>query len=275
MEALWMLAGRDDLTWPLYFNSRFKDFSDDGVYVHGAYGYRWRHAMGFDQLKVIAEELKKNSESRRCVLQMWDATNNSFDDLHKAMTGGRDVPCNVFGMFDARGGKLNLTVCVRSHDALWGAFGANVVHFSVLLEYVAAMVGIPVGVYRTFSNNFHVYVDVIGGREGLLRLAADAEAHDDYTNEDLQPLPLVSTSIEDWDRDLYEFMFRPGDPVHVYKDNFFNHVARPMYLAWSLRKSKHGTGLKEAQQILAPDWRKACVEWIERREAKKALKETA
>src|SRR6185369_13562421 len=42
MEALWMLAGRDDLAWPLYFNSKFGAYSDNGVTVHGAYGHRWR-----------------------------------------------------------------------------------------------------------------------------------------------------------------------------------------------------------------------------------------
>src|SRR5437667_129280 len=71
MEALWMLAGRNDVEWPAYFASNMRNYSDDGKIFHGAYGYRWRKAMSFDQLALIARELKANSESRRCVLQMW------------------------------------------------------------------------------------------------------------------------------------------------------------------------------------------------------------
>src|SRR3974390_2807104 len=40
-ESLWMLAGRDDLAFLTKFVKRFEDFSDDGLTLHGAYGYRW------------------------------------------------------------------------------------------------------------------------------------------------------------------------------------------------------------------------------------------
>src|SRR5882724_1362648 len=124
MEALWMLAGRNDLAWPLYFNSKFGAYSDDGVTVHGAYGDRWRVGMGFDQLIPIANELKNNPESRRCILQMWDATQEAgqYNDLYKAIGGGKDVPCNTHVYFLVQdGGTLDMTVCCRSNDIILGA----------------------------------------------------------------------------------------------------------------------------------------------------------
>src|SRR5690554_4488682 len=93
-EAMWMLAGRNDLAPLQYFVSTFGQFSDDGKTLNGAYGYRWRHAPemftgfdteqtyernSYDQLNVIIEELRNNPDSRRCVLQMW----NVQDDLMK------------------------------------------------------------------------------------------------------------------------------------------------------------------------------------------------
>ena len=36
MESLWMLAGRNDLAWPVQFNKRFKEYSDDGKSLAGA-----------------------------------------------------------------------------------------------------------------------------------------------------------------------------------------------------------------------------------------------
>jgi len=71
MEALWMLAGRNDVTFPVWFNTRFTEYSDDGLTVHGAYGYRWRHWFGFDQLRTLIAELRRNPTSRRAVLSMW------------------------------------------------------------------------------------------------------------------------------------------------------------------------------------------------------------
>jgi hypothetical protein len=268
MEALWMLVGRNDVEWPAYFASRMTEFSDDGKTFWGAYGYRWRRWFGCDQLELVVQELKKNPESRRAVLAMWDPYNHedACSDLHKVIAGGKDVPCNTHAYFDARGGKLNMTVLCRSNDLWWGCYGANAVHFSVLQEYLAAWVGVPVGLYRQFSNNWHLYTNVVKEKD-LFALATDAEASDAYIYEDIRPMPLVE-SIEAWDQDLKSFMEQPMRD-YQYHEEFFNGVAAPMFAAWHLRKTRQGTGLDMAKDIAAPDWRKACVDWIERREAKK------
>ncbi len=265
MESLWMLAGRNDVEWPQYFNSRFKEYSDDGQFVHGAYGYRWRCAFGFDQLQVIIDELKRNPTSRRCVLQMWDTVDSGMDDLHLAMSGGKDVPCNTHIYFDCRNGQLNMTVCNRSNDAIWGALGANVVHFSILQEYMAYCIGVRVGVYRQFSNNFHAYTDVFT-EEKLRVMASDAYSYNLYPTWNLKPYPLMSTPKELWDKDLQIFMTAPG--TGKFNDTFFTHVAQPMYKAWLDRKEGLGTGRESLGALSAQDWAYACSKWIERRESK-------
>jgi len=53
-----------------------------------------------------------------------------------------------------------------------------------------------------------------------------------------------------------------------YTDPFFMEVARPMFLAWSTRKVKDGTGLEELENLKAEDWKLACLQWIARRERK-------
>jgi hypothetical protein len=92
-ESLWMLAGSRDLASVAYYNSRMAEFSDDGLTLNGAYGYRWRRAWTsrhigsnerVDQLDVLVRHLRAFPESRRAVLQMW----NVEDDLLKI-----DAPC--------------------------------------------------------------------------------------------------------------------------------------------------------------------------------------
>ena len=46
MESLWMLAGRNDLAYVEQYNKRMREYSDDGVELHGAYGYRWINVRG-------------------------------------------------------------------------------------------------------------------------------------------------------------------------------------------------------------------------------------
>lgn len=272
-ESLWMLAGRHDIAFPARFNKNYAGYSDDGVTQHGAYGYRWRSHFGYDQLPIIIKELKANSATRRAVLQMWDATVERKDDLRYAMTPGtKDAPCNTHIYFDARGGYVNMTVLCRSNDIYWGAYGANAVHFSVLQEYVASMAGYPVGVYRQFSNNFHLYTELypnLKGRSAIQQLASTAADFNYY--EDLHWLPLVDNP-EAWDEDLRKFLqWIEKNEVRTpnFENSFFRHTAAPMFVSWEDRKTKASDGLSAAKCILAKDWRRACIEWIERREQRK------
>lgn len=284
MEALWMMAGKSDVNWPSYFNSSIYKFSDDGDDFHGAYGRRWRSWFGYDQLLDIAHELRTKPESRRCVLTMWDAgmrhetklpyREHEASDLHIAMSGGKDVPCNTHIYFMIVAGKLNITVCCRSNDAIWGAYGANAVHFSILQEVMAAMVGVPVGVYYQLSNNFHAYTEVFSTSK-MWELVRDGIANDHYAGSlvgnDRAVIPIVNpmASWQSWFENLEQFLQFPyslGDYSHP----FFNTVAVPMYHSWADRKQKVNDGWDWATKIQAGDWQIACTEWIARRNSKAA-----
>lgn len=160
-EALWMLAGRNDVKSVMRYVKTFGQYSDDGETAYGAYGYRWRgEAFGdsdpaVDQLEVIAHRLRQNWDDRRCVLQMWDSC---LDLGHN----GKDVPCNVTATFQVSlEGKLDLVVFNRSNDIIWGAYFANAFHMSVLLEYMAMKAELPVGTYHQVSVNWHAYENVL------------------------------------------------------------------------------------------------------------------
>lgn len=267
MESLWMLAGRNDVEFCTRFVKRMLNFSDDGKTFHGAYGYRWRVHFGFDQLKPIIEALKANHNDRRQVIQMWDAT----VDLGKQ---GKDFPCNtlVFVAINTDG-ELDITVCNRSNDMIWGAYGANAVHFSVLQEYLASAIGVPVGKYYQVSNNFHAYKDTFDPLKHLADRAPDCYRQTvdcPYSNGLVAPYPLISTDVETWEQDLKMFMSEGA--VLGLKDPFFRKVAVPVYLAHvAYAQNKNENGINEALEILeqckATDWKLACVEWLERRRA--------
>lgn len=286
LESLWMLAGRNDVRFVSTFVKRMREFSDDGSTLWGAYGWRWREFFGYDQLEWIAGELKTNPTSRRCVLQMWNAmtTNHDTDvsqninpDLYWAAKGGKDVPCNTAIYFDLRDGRLNITVTNRSNDIVWGAYGANAVHMSVLQEYMAAWIGVPVGKMWQFSNDLHLYTDVIP-EDKILALASDVANHNYYVNGMLsiadEPAPLIAEgeTIEDFNEDLVVFFSEydqsgwGGSVAQQYETQFFNFVVVPMLAAWGAVKAKSFTAAAQHCQLIgSPDWKIAVREWMERR----------
>ena len=274
-EALWMLAGRRDVAWITQYNKLFSQFSDDGETFHGAYGYRWRQWFMRDQLVWVATELQKRPESRRVVLSMWDP----FVDPEYVAQHGKDAPCNTHAYVDCRNEKLNITVCCRSNDVWWGAYGSNAVHFSVLQEVLAAMVGVPVGVYRQFSNNLHIYYNTVPearSPEQLKELALEVEsanAYDNFTR--YVPYPVVGrTPVALWFEDLTQFMRNPlVSGRFAWRSDFFKNVAAPMAEAWHARRTKTESGMAYASDIVAEDWRKACMDWIQRKEEACAARE--
>lgn len=101
-EALWMLAGRQDVDPVAHYVNRMREFSDDGHTLNGAYGWRWRAARGepqlmrngvyrpgVDQLLLLAAHLKSLPDSRRAVLSMW----NVEQDLTKIGGIGNRMKC--------------------------------------------------------------------------------------------------------------------------------------------------------------------------------------
>ena len=260
MEALWMLGGRNDLAWPLFFNSRFAGYSDDGKTLHGAYGHRWRHAFGKDQIRWVVDELREHPESRRCVIGMWNPATDLGHD-------GKDVPCNTTIFFMVRDGKLDMTVTCRSNDILWGAYGANAVHMSMLHELVARAAFMEVGTYYQVSNNYHLYGDVLSYAKAG-EMATSAGATDYYTMDEMRhvcPAKIMTVDFYQWEVDLNNFLNNPLGGTADYNDPWFARVAEPMYRAWDARKNKRNDGMVGAAMIAAPDWRQACIEWIQRR----------
>src|SRR5262249_10880863 len=158
----------------------------------GAHGERLR-----DQLSVIVRLLRADPDSRRAVLQIWDAE----ADLGVSSV---DLACNTQAMFKVRGGKLNITVLNRSNDIIWGCDGANAVQLSMLLEFMAARIGVEPGLYRQVSDSFHAYEDTWPKISGI----GDRFGGDPYVREEVSVYPLVAAA-EDFDADLQRWFDDP------------------------------------------------------------------
>lgn len=263
MESIWMLAGANDVEFVAYYNNRMREFSDNGTEFHGAYGYRWRGWFGYDQLDWIIQDLRDNPDSRRCVLQIWDSSRSEFDDdvvfndPHMATHGGKDVPCNTQAYFRIVNGRLDITVTNRSNDLVWGALGANAVHFSYLLEYMANCIGVPVGRYHQVTNNLHVYKDRWTPEKYL----------EDTRWLGLRVKPCPFQLVEDrktFDRDCVAIV---QNEVNSELSPYLQRVVIPMMDAFAFHKWRdYPNAYNCMQSVEDPQWQIAGITWLYRRE---------
>jgi len=273
-ESLWMLAGRNDVEGPARYAKNMANYSDDGQTLHGAYGHRWRRHFNpgyasIDQLRTIARTLTVNKDDRRCVLQMWDPNVDLGND-------GKDVPCNVTAAFQ-RGidGELNLTVFCRSNDIIWGCYGANAVHFSFLLEYMALWMGCPVGTYTQISVNWHAYLDTFDKVKSV-RPDRVGFIENPYISKKVYPAQMFHCDVAEADDRISDLLFRANNgfsfPSHYGDDEPFFHVAHTMLRAhheWKTRGAeKYDVALERLSLAdQSNDWIVAGQEWIRRRQA--------
>ena len=280
IEAVWMLAGRRDATfldrYVRDFSSRFAE--DDGD-AHGAYGARWRchfpnpHHTGhedsnapalLDQLLEVGQMLYDDPTSRRVVLSMWDP----LADLGASKA---DLPCNTHVYFrgNPRTETLDVTVCNRSNDIVWGAYGANAVHMSVMAEVVAGLAGLRLGAYYQISNNYHAYTSVFD------KLSSVPVSYDDrYTKIRARPILDMNLSGQVRSRwakrfldDCVNFCVYMGHADDSWaRTSWMREVVIPVERTHRLWRTGDREGAIEmSKTILADDWRIACQEWMSRR----------
>jgi hypothetical protein len=174
-----------------------------------------------------------------------------------------------------RDGKLDIVVCCRSNDIIYGAYGSNVVQFSVLQEYLAAMIGVSVGTYYQVSDSWHAYT------ARWDKLAGDPPYYlvDYYEGAPpgspaIEPYPMV-IAPEMFDHELRYWMAREFRPVRYWANQFFPLVAEPLWQAWiQYKDGDTGGALKTLGYCRATDWRLACGQWIQRIVEKREMKKT-
>jgi hypothetical protein len=255
MEGIWMLGGGKDVAWINQFNSNMAQYSDDGKEFYGAYGYRWREQFDYDQLEVAAHMLSRDRTTRRVVVSMWDPQNDLGKDT-------KDLPCNTHIYFEVRQDHLNMTVCNRSNDMIWGMFGANAVHMSMLQEVMASKVGIGIGRYTQFTNNLHVYLET--GQGAALLDTPSTVPYDLYPDGCLV-FPMQARADTDTFLDECSIYLEAGP--NNYHSAFLAQVVSPMQRAWN-KRDDYDACMHELEYVEAPDWRIAAIAWITRRAIK-------
>jgi thymidylate synthase len=121
--------------------------------------------------------------------------------------GNKDFPCTIYGIFEIRDNKLNLSIKMRSNDLILG-LQADIVFFVTLLQHMHFFLketypDLQIGSYYHYVDSLHIY-------ERHYDLVSDMLQHD-FKSQELQTLtkPLINLNgtpsddilkmIQSWD----------------------------------------------------------------------------
>lgn len=143
----WYLAGSNDLEFISHFLPVYKDFAD-GDDVSGGYGPRLFNWKGLNQVAQVTDLLRRNRDSRRAVIQLFDA--GDLDRQYKS------VPCTCTLQFLIRNDSLHMFTHMRSNDVFWG-LPHDIFCFTMLQEILARDLSVELGTYKHAVGSLHLY----------------------------------------------------------------------------------------------------------------------
>lgn len=151
-EALWYLAGRDDIDMIGYYAPRLRKLaSEDGRLTGTAYGPRLFDPGGADrrsQFDRVLALLRDDPDTKRAAMPIMRP-----DEL--ADPANPDVACTLVLQLLRRRGRLHAAAYMRGNDAVLGLL-CDTFSFTFIQEFAARLLGVPVGSYTHHVGSMHI-----------------------------------------------------------------------------------------------------------------------
>jgi thymidylate synthase len=153
-EAYWILSGSSELNHPSLVKN-LKKYSDDGVFMRGAYGPPFR-----EQLDYCVRVLDNDPYTRQAVMTLWRPN----------PIPSKDIPCTVSMQFLMREGYINTMVFMRSSDA-WLGWPYDVFNFTMMTMFLQLKLKtLPkLGLLKIMVGSQHLYERHFRDAERLLK----------------------------------------------------------------------------------------------------------
>jgi thymidylate synthase len=159
-EVLWYLSGENHIRNLRDKTKIWDAWADENGNLDTAYGYYWRHfpsaqkdkngnwvVKEVDQIKYVLDEIRRNPNSRRLVVNAWEPGNAINSKL---------PPCHYTFTFNVSAGKLNCHLTQRSGDIALG-IPFNLAAYSLLTQIIAQETGLGLGYFAHTIVDAHVY----------------------------------------------------------------------------------------------------------------------
>ena len=154
-ELLWFLKGDTNIR---YLNengvkiwNEWADAKGDLGPVYGRQWRAWQTADGrvIDQIALLVEEIKRNPDSRRLIVNAWNV-----GELNKMAL----PPCHCLFQFYVADGKLSCQLYQRSADIFLGV-PFNIASYALLTLMLAQVTGLQPGEFVHTLGDAHLYLN--------------------------------------------------------------------------------------------------------------------
>lgn len=152
-ELLWFLQGDTNIKYLKDNNvSIWDEWADENGNLGPVYGYQWRSwptpdGGSIDQISNLIEQIKKNPNSRRLIVNAW---NVAYVD-NMALP-----PCHTMFQFYVADGKLSCQLYQRSADTFLGV-PFNIASYALLTMMVAQVCDLKPGEFIHTLGDAHLY----------------------------------------------------------------------------------------------------------------------
>ncbi|MEI7898017.1 MAG: thymidylate synthase [bacterium] len=191
-ELLWFLQGSTNTKYLTDNNvSIWNEWADKDGNLGPVYGYQWRSwprpdGSHVDQMKQVAESIRKNPDSRRHIVSAWNV--GSLDQMALP-------PCHLLFQFYVANGELSCQMYQRSCDIFLGV-PFNIASYAMLTLMMAQATGLKPGEFIHTLGDAHIYLNHLDQvrlqltREPLpppqMKLNPDVKNIDDFRFEDFK-----------------------------------------------------------------------------------------
>ncbi|MBI4185637.1 thymidylate synthase [Candidatus Berkelbacteria bacterium] len=209
-ELIWFIRGSQDINelnalgstiWNANVSAEYwkpkQQFPGDAGRIYGVQWRHWRRPDGseIDQLAEVIDQIQKNPESRRLIVNAWNP--GELDQMALP-------PCHILFQFYVANSRLSLHMYQRSCDMFLGV-PFNIASYSLLLSMIAQVTNLQPGEFVHTLGDAHIYNN-----------------HFDQVREQLsrkpKPLPILKlnpavTQINDFAPDDVELINYVHDPA--------------------------------------------------------------
>lgn len=154
-ELLWFLKGSTNIQYLKENGVRIWDeWADENGDLGPVYGAQWRSwktvdGRTIDQISELLEQIKKNPDSRRLIVNAWNVGEISKMAL---------APCHTMFQFYVSNGKLSCQLYQRSADLFLGV-PFNIASYALLTMMIAQVTGLGVGDFVHTFGDAHIYTN--------------------------------------------------------------------------------------------------------------------